>query len=235
MSGPLPKSLRIGVMAEAVQLADIMGIDILGGFAKPDAEFMELFKDPIMAPVVSQMGAYHEELRDIEWFFISSTLEPTKSTCGFKWLPNVTYDDCPRDLDIVLTGGPLPSHRPAAADRFIREAWPKTRVWLTTCVGAMWIASAGVLDGKQATTNQLFLEMAKRDHPNVEWLNQRWVIQEKEYDGEGKGEVWTGAGAASALDMITEFCLTKFSPELVHVAVSDSLDLRPGRTLGQFY
>lgn len=193
----LPKSLRIGVMAEAVQLADIMGMDILGSLGKPDGDFSAIFQDPTMAKVVSAMTPHLGEFRDIEWFFISSSLEPTNTTCGFKWLPNTTYDDCPRDLDIVLTGGPLPTHRPAAADRFIREAWPRTRVWLTTCVGAMWIAASGVLDGKQATTNRVFLEMAKRDHPNVEWLDQRWVVQEKEYQGEGKGEVWTGAGAAT--------------------------------------
>ncbi|KAH7353305.1 DJ-1/PfpI family protein [Plectosphaerella cucumerina] len=235
MSAPLPKSLRIGVMAESVQLADIMGIDIIGSFAKPDADFAAVFGDPALAELVGKMGEFKDEFRDIEWFFISSSLEPAKSTCGFKWLPNVTYDDCPRDLDIVLTGGPLPTHRPAGADRFIREAWPKTRVWLTTCVGSMWVASTGVLDGKKATTNQQFLDMAKRDHPKVDWLTQRWVIQEKEYEGEGAGEVWTGAGAASALDMITAFCMTKFSPELVNIASSDNLDLRPGRTLGQFY
>jgi transcriptional regulator GlxA family with amidase domain len=71
-------------------------------------------------------------------------------------------------------------------------------VVLTTCTGAMWLASTGLVDGKKCTTNRGFLSVAKASHPNVDWQDQRWVVDEKPYEGsEGKGELWT-SGAAGA-------------------------------------
>jgi transcriptional regulator GlxA family with amidase domain len=118
--------------------------------------------------------------------YIPSTLEPTNMTPSVKVVPTITYDDAPRNLDILLIGGPMPSHRPAAADKFMKEAVKETKNILTTCTGAMWLASSGVLDGKKATTNRLFLGMAKQMYPNVEWMDQRWVVD---------GSIWTSGGA----------------------------------------
>lgn len=71
-------------------------------------------------------------------------------------------------------------------------------MWMTTCVGSMWLASTGVLDGKKCTTNRGFLPTAKIINPSIEWLDQRWVVEDKPYEGsDGKGELWT-AGAAGA-------------------------------------
>ena len=115
---------------------------------------------------------------------------------------------------MVLVGGPVPTHRPAAADRFIREAWAKTRVWFTTCTGSMWLASSGVVDGMRCTTNRGMLEIARGMHPAVEWVDQRWVVEEKAFEGEGKGELWT-AGGAGAGELVSVSFSSSFSPFLV--------------------
>jgi putative intracellular protease/amidase len=182
--------LRIGVMLEAVQLSDIVGIDIFGNMSKD-------YIDEVSG--LPEFTSFKGKGIDITWFYISSTLEPSRTTPkNFRILPNVTYDDCPRDLDIVIIGGPPPSHRPAAADRFMKDAWEKTRVWITTCVGSAWLASSGVLKGRKCTGNRLFLPVARMWHPEVEWLDQRWVVDEKPYLGvDGKGELWTSGGAGA--------------------------------------
>jgi transcriptional regulator GlxA family with amidase domain len=184
-----PKKLRIGVMLEAVQLSDIVGIDILGNLSK---EYMSQVKD-----LPPQYAAFESHAIDMEFFYIATTLDPAFMTPGLHFVPTVTYDTCPRDLDIVITGGPLLSHRPEQADRFMKEAWPKTRVWMTTCIGGLWLASSGVLDGKKCTTNREVLAGARKMHPEVEWLDQRWVVEEKVFEGEGKGELWTAGGAGA--------------------------------------
>lgn len=122
--------------------------------------------------------------------WISSDLNPSMTTSGLKLQPTITYDGCPRDLDILLIGGPLPSHRPEAADRFMREAFAKTKVVMTTCVGSWWLASSGVLDGHKCTVNRGALDICKKMYPKTEWLDQRWVVDKKE-----GGELWTGGGA----------------------------------------
>ena len=92
----------------------------------------------------------------------------------------------------------MPSHRPPQADRFIKEAFEQTRVWMTACIGSAWLADAGVLKGRKCTTNRGFLPAVRQMHPDVDWRDQRWVVDEKPYSGSGgKGELWTAGGAGA--------------------------------------
>ncbi len=184
-----PRKLRIGVLLEAVQFSDIIGIDILGNLSK---SYMSLVES-----IGEEWAAFAPHAIDMEYFFVATTLDPTEITPGLRIVPTVTYDECPRDLDMVLVGGPVPTHRPESADRFIKEAWAQTRVWFTTCTGSMWLASSGVVDGLRCTTNRGMLEIARGMHPTVEWVDQRWVVEEKPFEGEGKGELWTAGGAGA--------------------------------------
>jgi transcriptional regulator GlxA family with amidase domain len=177
-------------MLEEVQLADITGIDILGNLSKD-------FVDAVCA--VSPGHKVFAPLSiPFEFFYIATTLDAATVTPGLRYVPTVTYDTCPRDLDIVIIGGPFPGHRPPQADKFMREAWESVRVWMTTCIGSLWLAHSGVLEGKKVTTNRMFLPAARQMYPGIEWVDQRWIVQEKEYDGKrggGKGELWTAGGA----------------------------------------
>jgi len=138
----------------------------------------------------------------------------------------------------------------------MKEAWTKTPVWITTCTGSLWLASAGVLEGKKCTTNRGFLGPAKEMHPGSVWLDQAWVVEEKPFDGPGgKGELWTSGAAAcgesflyiltsvellievdcAGLKMIANYCLEKYDKEFVTFMGLQGLDL--GLTTGkdQFY
>jgi transcriptional regulator GlxA family with amidase domain len=183
------KSLRIGVLMEEIQISDIVGIDIFGNLSYN-------FYSKVVT-IDPGYAVYESQTMDIEFLYIASTLEPTFTTPSMRYVPTVTYDDCPRDLDIVIIGGPFLDHRPPPAERFMKEAWAKTRVWMTTCTGSIWLASSGMLDGHKCTTNRLFLDGAKGLAPKVEWVDQRWVVDDKPYDGEGKGELWTAGGAGA--------------------------------------
>jgi hypothetical protein len=72
---------------------------------------------------------------------------------------------------------------------------------------------AGCLDGKKATTNRGALGLAKQMHPQVEWLDQRWVID---------GNVWT-SGAAGAGMSKAGFWFYFMSPRLMHCAGIDMI------------
>ena len=166
-------------MMEAVQLSDIVGIDVLGNLS---TEYVNLAAPGLGSPDLLPLA------REMTFHYISTTLEPTFMTPSVKIVPTVTYDDAPRDLDILIIGGPMLTHRPAPADKFMKEAFQKTKVTMTTCVGALWLASAGVLDGKKATTNREALELARKLYPKTQWLDQRWVVD---------GNLWTSGGAGA--------------------------------------
>lgn len=193
---PVERDLRIAVMCESVQLSDITACDIFGNMQQDLIE--KIIKDDVSGPMAQAMSPFKDHTLKITWFYPATTMDPAFMTPAVRFLPTVTYDDCPRDLDILVIGGPLLDHRPPQADRFMKELWEKTPVVLSTCVGSMWLASSGVMNGLEATTNRMFLDVAKAMHPEVKWKDQRWVVQEKPYSGSkngGKGELWTAGGA----------------------------------------
>ncbi len=210
-----PKPLRIGVMLEAVQIADIIGTDILGN---PSAHY---------ARETSAMGLpdFSAHAPEMKFIYPATTLDRIFVTPDIKVMPTHTYDDAPRDLDILLIGGPMLTHRPEAADRFMKEAYAKSKIVMTTCVGSMWLASAGVMKGMKATTNRECLPIAKSLHPEVEWLDQRWVVD---------GKLWTSGGAGAGIDMVGTYALQTFDPIFVWVMGLKLLDFDP-TARGQFY
>jgi transcriptional regulator GlxA family with amidase domain len=197
------KTLQVGIMLESVQLSDIVGLDILGSVSK---EYLDL--TGTYTPISDTLYA---QAHPMTFHYIASSLtEPTFMTPSLRFVPTVTYDTCPRDLDILLIGGPLPNHRPASADRFMKEAVEKTEVVMSVCTGGMWLADSGALKGKRATTNREVLSLVKVAHPEVEWKDERWVIDEK---------FWTAGGAGCGVDMIVEFVKGKFGKEIVEFAL----------------
>lgn len=195
INGEAQKPLRIAVMLEAVQFSDILGIDILASLSRGYMDMAEQISP--RATVLS-----HHAI-PMEFYYLATTLSPAEFVVPgniFRYLPTHTYDSCPRDLDILLIGGPLLTHRPPSADKFMKEAWGRTKVILTTCTGSLWLASTGLLEGRRCTTNREFLGAAKSLYPDIKWEDRRWVVDEKPFNGDdGKGELWTGGAAGHGM------------------------------------
>ncbi|CAH0047692.1 unnamed protein product [Clonostachys solani] len=216
------KTLQIGIMMDTVQLIDLIGADILARM-----RFETIQAAAIFSPQVKKLLPHAPALK---LHFLSTTLKPTVMTTGLTYSPNMTYDQCPRDLDIVIVGGSSKNHRPAAADKFMKEAWKKTPVWLTVSTGSMWLASSGVLNGIEATTNRPFHASAKETHDKVKWVDKRWVSSPKPYEGKSslKPAVWTAGGGGCGIDMVVSFCHANFNPELVNFAIIENMGYEPG-------
>jgi transcriptional regulator GlxA family with amidase domain len=192
MSTPTPKTLRIGVLYEETQMSDLVGVDIIGNCSKHMMDqFGELFSQ-IMPE--ADLQALTQAAVPMEFLYIASTLEPVWTTPQMYVRPTHTYDNAPRDLDIILIGGPNPATVSEASLKFLKEASKQTKTILTTCTGGMWLARSGALDGKEATTNRMMLAMAKSMMPNVDWQDQRWVTEKGHFDG---AEIWTAGGAGA--------------------------------------
>ena len=70
-------------------------------------------------------------------------------------------------------------------------------------------------------------------YPNVEWLDQRWVVDEKPYSGPGKGELWTAGGAGTGIEMIANYVLQNYDNAFVQKLSLGSLSF--GFKEGQNY
>ncbi|KAM0284383.1 hypothetical protein ACHAQH_001959 [Verticillium albo-atrum] len=63
------KSFRIGVMMEAVQLADITGIDVLGNLSRSHYEQGVTFDE--------SFAKFDNDAVDVTFYYTGTTLEPT--------------------------------------------------------------------------------------------------------------------------------------------------------------
>lgn len=186
------KPLRVGVLYEDTQMTDLAGLDILGNLTPKTIN--------LVAELVPEVASLKPLAVPMEFLYISSSLELACTTPEMLVKPTHTYANAPRDLDIILIGGPNPATVKDESLVFLKEASKLTKVILTTCTGAMWLAKAGVLDGKKGTTNRVTLEVAKKLFPNVEWLDQRWVVEDGHFEG---AQIWTAGGAGCGkLDQI---------------------------------
>ncbi|KAJ8107400.1 hypothetical protein OPT61_g8894 [Boeremia exigua] len=205
-SNTVKQTLRVGVLFEETQMTDLVGLDILNNLTPKTLD--------IMSALLPSVESLREHTVPMEFLYISSSLDLAWTTPEMHVKPTHTYTNAPRDLDILLIGGPDPMSVKPASLGFLREASKQTKIIFTTCTGAMWLAKAGVLDGKKATTNRTLLGVSKQMMPNVEWLDQRWVVDEGHFDG---AQIWTSGGAGCGIDMIIEYTHQNFNNQLVEM------------------
>jgi putative intracellular protease/amidase len=216
--------LRIGVLYEQVQLSDLIGLDFLG-HQTPDIMSVNAAMNPAFLPLLNLTTP-------MSFLYISSSLNITWTTPKLYVKPTHTYESAPRDLDILVLGGPNYLTVKEASLAFLREASRTTKIIMTTCSGAMWLAKSGALDGKRATTNRVALETARKLFPKVQWMDRRWVVEEGLFDG---AQIWMSGGAGCGkssnvgfggdnslmvcigVDMFIEFTRTRFSEKLTEV------------------
>jgi putative intracellular protease/amidase len=217
------KPLRVGVLFEEVQMSDLVGLDFFGS-QTPEIMSVNVAINPAFEPLM-------EYTTPMEFLYISSSPDVSWVTPKMIVKPQYTYEDAPRDLDILLLGGPNPATVKESSLSFLKEASKQTKVIMTTCTGAMWLARSGVLDGKKATTNRVVLDQAKKLRPEVNWQEQRWVIEKGHFEG---AEIWTSGGAgcgkaqhldfvrkrltSAGIDMIIEYSSLHFNKKLTQLA-----------------
>jgi transcriptional regulator GlxA family with amidase domain len=99
-------------------------------------------------------------------------------------------------LDIVIVpGGPLKAMQLVQNNeeiiRWIKSYEKKTIA--SVCTGAFFLAQAGILNGKKATTNRTALNLLEKNFPDIE------VIRGVKYVDEGN--VITSAGISAGIQM----------------------------------
>ena len=120
---------------------------------------------------------------------------PVASYQGPKTLAEHGFADCP-PLDLILLPGGFGTiaelENPAML-AFLRERAPAAEVTMSVCTGSALLAKAGLLDGRRATSNKQFFELARSQREAVEWVEEaRWVED---------GSFVTSSGVSAGTDM----------------------------------
>jgi transcriptional regulator GlxA family with amidase domain len=124
----------------------------------------------------------------------SPTMNTTGSDYGYSILPTHTFDNAP-PLDVLIVPGGMGTRAPDldAHRAFIKRTYPTLKYLITVCTGSALVASTGILDGKNATSNKASWKWVVSQGPNVNWVPRaRWTVD---------GNIWTSSGVAAGIDV----------------------------------
>jgi putative intracellular protease/amidase len=88
---------------------------------------------------------------------VAKTKAPVKSDTGLVFVPSATFDECPRDLDILCvpggTTGTLAAMQDDAVMRFLKDRGARAKYVTSVCTGSLLLGAAGLLEGYRATSH----------------------------------------------------------------------------------
>jgi putative intracellular protease/amidase len=158
----------------------------LGAVLYEDFELLDLYGP------LEMFGSIGAELR------IATVAEKTGPVTSFqrpKTVAEFDFASAPM-LDLILLPGGFGTlaqlQNPAMLD-FLRRRAATAEVTMSVCSGSAILAKAGLLDGRRATSNKQFFDLARAQSTAVKWVEQaRWVED---------GPFATSSGVSAGTDM----------------------------------
>jgi putative intracellular protease/amidase len=141
---------------------------------------------------LEMFGSIGPELRIVT---IAEEAGPVASHQGPRTLAEFGFADAPA-LDLILLPGGFGTVRQlgnAALAAFLAQRSARAEVTMSVCSGSAILARAGLLDGRRATSNKQFFDLARSQSAKVEWVTEaRWVED---------GPFATSSGVSAGTDM----------------------------------
>jgi putative intracellular protease/amidase len=124
---------------------------------------------------------------------VAKSLDVVKSDTGVRMLPDLTFADCPQDLDLLFcpggTEGTLAAMQDAETLDFLADRGRRAK-WVTSvCTGSLLLGAAGLLRGYRATSHWVARDLLV--HAGATPVKQRVVRDRNRL---------TGAGVTAGLD-----------------------------------
>lgn len=120
---------------------------------------------------------------------------PIRTRGGMSVNPHHTIRDVPPPALLLVPGGQgtrTEMHNPVLID-WIRQTAAKAELVLSVCTGALMLATAGLLDGLEATTHHGSIDLLKQTAPrSTVHADRRYV---------DNGRIICSAGIAAGIDM----------------------------------
>ena len=117
------------------------------------------------------------------------------SAQGPKVVADYGFDDCP-PLDLVMVPGgfgTMTELKNEALLEWLRGRAENAEIVMSVCSGSALLAKAGLLDGRRATSNKRYFQIAVAQGPSVDWVYKaRWVDD---------GNRVTSSGVSAGIDM----------------------------------
>jgi transcriptional regulator GlxA family with amidase domain len=124
---------------------------------------------------------------------VAERIEPMPTDGPLTVTADHTFGDVPDPAVVIVPGGDAPTIKAMgdpAIREYLRHAADTAPVVGSVCTGALVLAAAGLLEGRQATTHWAYHRLLER--LGATYLPQRWVED---------GKFITSAGVSAGIDM----------------------------------
>ncbi len=146
-------------------------------------------------------------------------------------LQTIAVAELAHQTDILLIVGGMGTRQVVDDSQFLQTLTDlaNTAKWvLSVCTGSALLAKAGILDGRQATSNKLSWQWVIQQSDKVEWIQQaRWVVD---------GKCYTSSGVSAGMDMALGFIADRLSIDTARqVAIYTEYRWQEDSLLDDFY
>ncbi|HXQ20105.1 MAG TPA: DJ-1/PfpI family protein [Candidatus Acidoferrales bacterium] len=158
-----------------------------------------------------------EEPSPFEIVLIAESLDTVTATGGLRVQPDYTLETAP-PLDILVVPGGWGTRKEIHNDallRFIAQRGRAVETLTSVCTGAMLLGTAGLLDGRRATTHWRSLNWMRESFPAVAMDDTLHVVED--------GNVITSAGISAGIDMALRV-VTRYFGETVGRATARNME-----------
>lgn len=124
---------------------------------------------------------------------VAGDREPVDANTPMKLVPESTFEDVAQPFGILIPGGGLSTIRAMADEnilRYVRSAAEGAQLVASVGTGALILAAAGLLDGRQATTHRAYREIL--ENLGATYVERRWTSD---------GKFITSGGTSGGVDM----------------------------------
>jgi putative intracellular protease/amidase len=158
----------------------------------------------------------------IEAFTVAEKAQPIRTTMGMTVTPAYTFENAPSAQLLIVPGGNVQTENKNII-QWIQQRAKSSDYVLSVCNGAFYLAEAGLLDGKEATTFYDLIDELKETYTKVH------VVTNKRYVDNGK--IITTAGLSSGIDG-TLYLISKLQDKAAaqQVALNMEYNWQPGST-----
>ena len=126
----------------------------------------------------------------------SGRADPAYDVLVLEIVPHGDFDDTPARLDTLLVAGGYGSHEASvdpATIEWVTRTSACARRTASVCTGAFILASAGLLDGRRATTHWASASELARIYPAIRVDPEPIFLRD--------GDMWTSAGVTAGMDL----------------------------------
>jgi len=143
---------------------------------------------------------------------VSETGQPIRANHGLTFQPDFSFKNAPRFDILVIPGSPLEPLHHALQNRnlleWISKHMEEVELMTSVCSGAFFLAKAGLLSGKKATTHWGAYDHFERQFPDVE------IVKNVKFVDDGK--IITSGGVSSGINMALHVVNRLLGSEMAH-------------------